>query len=104
MSKGRLFLVGGLEFEWDRSKAASNLEKHKISFEEGATVFEDEFATVLDDPDRFEDEVRFVLIGYSYARRMLAVVHIERGVRIRMISVRAATRSERRVYEEKRQG
>ena len=71
---------------------------------EGTTVFKDKGALLLDDPDEFEDEVRFELLGYSENKRLLVVVHVERGVRFRIVSVRPATKPERRIYEEKGKG
>lgn len=104
MTRTVLFVVGDLQFEWDSEKADATREKHRLSFKEGATAFKDEDALLLDDPDEFEDEVRFELLGYSVKRRLLVVVHVERGVRFRLVSVRPATKPERRLYEEKRKG
>lgn len=97
-------VIGGLRFEWDFEKAMSNLEKHGISFSEGAGVFRDLRAILLDDPDQFEDEVRFALLGYSMERRIVVVIHVERGLSLRIVSVRPATKPERRLYEEERKG
>ena len=93
------FVAGGVEFEWDSAKAAANRRKHGITFEEAATVFLDEHATVFDDPDRASSESRFLLVGLSAASRMLIVVHVERADRIRIISARRATPRERRAVE-----
>jgi uncharacterized DUF497 family protein len=71
------------------------------SFEEGATVFKDRNALLLDDPDQFDDEVRFELLGYSTDSRLLVVVHVERGVRLRIVSVLPPTKPERILYEER---
>lgn len=101
MRPHEIFLVGKLRFDWDRAKAKTNLQKHKVSFEEGATIFVDDNAILLDDPDQFDDEVRFVMVGYSIRGRLLAVVHVERGYIIGI--ARLATRSERKSYEEKGQ-
>ena len=90
----------GLAFEWDTNKARSNLAKHGVSFDEAATVFGDPLSITIGDPLRSESEERFVLIGYSLRNRLLVVVHAERGRRIRIISVRTATRRERLGYEE----
>lgn len=84
------------DFEWDSAKAASNLVKHGISFPEAATVFADPFAVYLDDGSGVG---RTVVIGTSLRERVLFVVHIERGVRDRIISARPATPGERQVYE-----
>jgi uncharacterized DUF497 family protein len=93
------FLAGNVEFEWNAAKASANLRKHGVSFEEAATVFLDEHARVFDDPDSSSEE-RFLLVGFSAASRILVVVHVERGERIRIISARKVTRSERRSVEE----
>jgi uncharacterized protein len=77
-----------LEFEWDPRKAAANLAKHGVSFEEAATVF--------GDPRHSSEEGRFVLLGLSQDQRLLAVLYVERGETIRIISARRATRRERR--------
>jgi uncharacterized protein len=87
------------EFEWDEEKAVSNLKKHDVSFEEGATIFNDpRIATILD-PAHSKDEERFVSIGISVQRHLLVVVHTERNDRIRLISCRKATSGERKRYE-----
>jgi uncharacterized DUF497 family protein len=92
-----------LTFEWDAAKAASNQRKHGVSFDEALTVFSDPLGRILDDPDHSRDEVRFLLLGESIARRCLAVAFTDRGPdRIRLISARKATRLERRQYEEGR--
>ena len=89
-----------LRFEWDDRKAAVNLKKHKVSFEEAKTVFVDERAKLIDDPDHSEDEDRFVLLGLSSALRLLLVCHCYRsdaGV-IRIVSARKAIASEAKSY------
>jgi uncharacterized protein len=63
--------VGNIEFAWDRRKARSNLVKHGVSFEEAQSVFLDESARLIDDPDHAEDEERFLLLGYSFRARCL---------------------------------
>lgn len=87
-------------FEWDASKAASNLRKHRISFEEAASVFNDPLAYTFNDPDHSVGESRFLTFGYSRRQRLLAVVHSERDTTIRIISARRATRHERDIYEQ----
>ena len=87
------------EVEWDPVKAASNLEKHGVSFAEAATVFFDPLSLTVPDPIHSLDEPRFVITGLSYQRRSLVVVHADRGDRIRIISARLATPSERKKYE-----
>ena len=89
-----------LQFEWDSRKAASNLAKHGISFEEGATVFGDPLGRIVDDPRHSSEEARLVLLGSSREERLLAVMFVDRGETIRIISARRATRRERRDYEE----
>lgn len=90
---------GGLLFDWDPAKAASNLRKHGVAFEEAETVFDDPLAIVIPDPVHSYGEERQVLIGRSAPGNTLVVVHVEPGERIRIISARAATKQERRDYE-----
>ncbi|MEK7437125.1 MAG: BrnT family toxin [Pseudomonadota bacterium] len=89
-----------LRFEWDDRKAATNLKKHGVSFEEAKTVFFDEHARLIDDPDHSEDEERFVLLGMSSALRLLLVCHCYRskGNVIRIISARKAISKESKSY------
>jgi uncharacterized protein len=89
-----------LRFEWDERKAAANAKKHGVSFEEAKSVFVDERAKLIDDPDHSEDEERFVLLGLSSALRLLLVCHCYRGEGnvIRIISARKATTKESRSY------
>ena len=89
-----------LEFEWDPKKAAANRAKHGVSFEEAATAFADPYSITISDPAHSSGEARYVLIGRSQQTRLVVVVHLERGVRIRLISARLATRRERLTYEE----
>lgn len=88
-----------LRFEWDPRKAAVNRAKHKVSFEEAVTVFGDPLGRITDDPRHSETEERYVLLGQSARRRLLAVMFTERGQAIRLIGARKATRRERREYE-----
>lgn len=90
-----------MEFEWDPKKAALNLRKHRISFDEAATVFGDLLSTTVHDPDHSLEEDRYITIGMSGRRRVLMVSHTESGERIRIISARVLTRAEREAYEEK---
>ena len=92
--------MGNIEFAWDRRKARSNLAKHGVSFDEAQTVFLDESARLLDDPDHSENEERFLLLGYSFQSRCLIVSHCCRqsGSIIRLISARRATAPEEAVY------
>jgi len=92
--------MSALTFEWDKRKAAANLKKHGVSFEEAKSAFYDERAKLIDDPDHSEDEDRMVLLGLSYALRLLVVCHCYRGEGgvIRIISARKATAKESRSY------
>ena len=90
----------GLEFEWDEDKARSNRKKHGVTFEEAVTVFGDELAMMIHDPDHSRDEDRYILMGESDRQRVLVVSFTDRGDRIRIISVRVANRRERKKYEE----
>jgi hypothetical protein len=92
--------VGNIEFAWDRRKARSNLVKHGVSFEEAQTVFLDENARLIDDPDHSEEEERFVLLGYSFQARCLILSHCyrESDSVIRLISARRAAAQEEEVY------
>jgi uncharacterized DUF497 family protein len=89
-----------LEFEWDPKKAAHNLKKHQVSFTEAATVLKDRLSITMYDPDHSMDEDRYITIGWSCRHRLLMVSHTDRGDRIRIISARELTRSEREAYEE----
>jgi uncharacterized protein len=93
-------LPESLAFEWDSRKAALNLAKHRVSFEEAVTVFGDPLGHIADDPRRSEGEERFVLLGQSDRHRLLVVLFTERGSVLRLISARRATPRERRSYEE----
>jgi uncharacterized DUF497 family protein len=89
-----------IRFEWDPRKARSNEKKHGVSFEEARSVFFDEQALLLEDPQPLHEEGRFILLGVSASLQLLVVVHAlrERDV-IRIISARRATRLETREYE-----
>ena len=89
-----------VRFEWHSAKAAANLRKHGVSFDEAETVFSDDHALLLDDPDHSDEEDRFLLLGLSAALRVLLVVHCYRreGAAIRLISARKATSTERAQY------
>jgi uncharacterized DUF497 family protein len=90
-----------LAFEWDEDKAASNLKKHGVTFEEAASVFSDPLAAIFDDEAHSEEEHREIIIGHSSQNRLLLVCLTERGETIRIISARRATKRERRDYEER---
>jgi uncharacterized DUF497 family protein len=89
-----------MEFDWDPNKAASNLRRHNVSFSEAATVFSDPLSTTVPDPDHSLDEDCAITVGLSHRGRLLMVAHTERGDRIRIISARELTRTERAQYEE----
>ena len=113
--RGIFFLSGGLapsnkhmynvhmallRFEWEPRKATANLKKHGISFEEAKSVFYDESAKLISDPDHSEDEDRFILLGVSHSLRMILVCHCYRseGNVVRIISARKATPKESKAY------
>ena len=87
-----------MEFEWDEEKAAANLAEHEVSFDEAQTVFNDPLYVDFYDPDHSFDEHRY--IGESQQRRLLIVSYTERDERVRLISAREVTGSERETYEE----
>jgi hypothetical protein len=89
-----------VEFEWDQSKAASNLKKHSVSFEEAETVFDNPLAVIFDDEAHSIDEQREIIIGHSQQNRLLLVSFTQRSSSIRIISARLATRKEREDYEQ----
>ena len=89
-----------MQFDWDKNKAAGNFAKHKVSFEEAATVFGDPLSDTFDDPDHSADERRFLIIGHSEQGRLLFVSHTDDGETIRIISARELTRGERQDYEQ----
>ena len=88
-----------MKFEWDAKKAAANLTKHGVPFDEAATVFGDPLASTIPDVDHSVVEERFVTMGLSSLHRLLVVCHADRGDRTRLISAREASRHERRQYE-----
>ena len=89
-----------MEFEWDENKAKANLSKHKVSFNEAKTVFDDLLYIDFYDPDYSDDEDRYIIIGESQQRRLLIVSYTEREDKIRLISAREVTKREREDYEE----
>lgn len=91
-----------IQFEWDEKKAKSNLKKHGIAFSEAQSVFDDDAARLIPDPDHSEDEERFILLGISCSLKILVVVHCYRDKDsvIRLISARKATKSEENQYKE----
>lgn len=89
-----------VRFEWDPDKAARNLEKHGVSFEDAQTVFDDDLFVVFEDPDHSLHEKRYLIMGQSSEGRLLVVSYTERSRRVRLINARPATRHERKAYEE----
>lgn len=89
-----------LEFSWDAEKAKSNQKKHGVSFEEAKTVFYDENARLINDPDHSDEEDRFILLGLSLKLRILTVCHCykSKDAVIRIISARKATKAEHDLY------
>lgn len=89
-----------INFDWNPRKSAENRRKHGVSFEEASTVFTDEHALLIDDPDHSKEEDRFILLGLSSSLRMLVVCHCyrESDELIRIISARKANRKERESY------
>lgn len=92
------FELEDLEFEWDEEKYAVNLRKHNVKFEEAAEVFFDRF-NILGEAS-VEEEQRDYVLGFSISAKMLFVVYVERGVRMRIISARPATPYEIKDYDE----
>ena len=88
-----------MKFEWDETKAARNVSKHRVSFDEAKTVFDDPLYIDFYDPDHSEQEARYLMVGESNQRRLLIVSYTERDELNRLISAREVTRSEREAYE-----
>lgn len=99
-----MIIYGFIDFTWDDAKAASNLEKHGVSFEEASTVFYDPYALVIPDDEHSYDEDRFVIVGISEIARVLTVCHCYRELneQIRIISARKATKREEGTYWRRR--
>jgi uncharacterized DUF497 family protein len=89
-----------MNFAWDPKKAAANLRKHGVAFEEATTVFRDALSVSGFDPDHSVGERRFITFGVSNIGRLVVVSHNDEGSTIRIISARLATRRERKIYEE----
>jgi len=89
-----------MRFEWDSKEAATNLEKHGVSFQKAATAFGDPLAITFQDPDHSGDEERQVPFGLSLQKRLIVVSHTHREDRTRIISARPMGRKERVIYEE----
>jgi uncharacterized DUF497 family protein len=92
--------MSSITFSWDENKAASNLIKHSVSFEEAKTVFDDDNARLIPDPDHSDQEERFILLGLSYKLKVLTVVHCYKDSddHIRIISARKSTKKEEKHY------
>lgn len=95
-------IMNMIQFEWDENKNTINKQKHKISFEEAKSVFYDEDALVIDDPEHSEQEERFIILGFSNRANLLVVCHCYRSsdTAIRIISARKATKNEESQYKE----
>jgi uncharacterized DUF497 family protein len=89
-----------MRFEWDPRKAAANLKKHGVTFQEAGTVFGDPLAITFQDPDHSEGEERHMTFGESLQKRLIVVSHAQRKDRTRIISARLMDRKERVIYEE----
>jgi len=87
-------------YEWDAKKAKDNRRKHRVSFEDAATVFLDPLALTFPDPDHSMGEEREITIGRSSKQQVVFVSHCRRGDRVRIIGARKTTRGERKRYEE----
>lgn len=88
-------------FDWDAAKAGRNVAKHRVSFDEAASIFDDPLSRTRDDPEHsFPGDERLAMLGRSVNGRLLVVVHSYRGDTVRIISARQATARERRSYEE----
>lgn len=88
-----------MQFEWDSKKAAVNLAKHGLTFDEASQVFGDPLAVTINDPDHSEDETRYVTTGLTLRQHLVVVWHVYRGGTIRIISARSASNRERKQYE-----
>ena len=89
-----------MEFAWDPKKAAVNIRKYNVAFQEAATVFGDPLAVTFEDPDHSVNENRQITFGLSLQKRLIIVSHTERGGRTRIISARLMDGNERKIYEE----
>ena len=88
-----------MHFEWDSEKAAENLRKHGVSFDEAATAFFDRLSVTIPDPDHSVGERRFITMGTSSTEKLLVVAHTEEESTLRIISARPASAAERKRYE-----
>ena len=88
-----------MRFQWDRDKAEVNLRKHRVSFDEAATIFFDPLSATIPDPDHSVGEQRFITVGSSSRGRLLVVAHTERRSTLRIINARPASATERKRHE-----
>lgn len=100
-----IVIMDAVRFEWDKVKNSENIRKHNVSFEEAETIFVDEKALLIHDPDHSAEEDRFILLGMSARLRILLVCHCYRAHDeiIRIISARKASRTEQKQYWERQQ-
>ena len=89
-----------MKFEWDDTKAANNIKKHGVTFNEASTVFRDPLAITYADPEHSIGEYCYLTFGRSIMNRLIVVAHSDRNDKVRLISAREMTRSERKDYEE----
>jgi uncharacterized DUF497 family protein len=89
-----------VQFEWDPAKERRNRILHRVPFMEAATVFDDPFQWTIEDPDHSTAEARYLTTGFSNRKRLVIVSHTYRFRRVRIITARLATKTERHVYEE----
>ena len=89
-----------MNYDWNAPKAAANVAKHGVTFEEAGSVFGDPLAYTFSDPDHSQGQERFLTFGLSINQRILTVSHIEHAQGIRIISAREATAHERKTYQE----
>jgi len=94
--------MNNIQFTWDDQKDRENQKKHGVSFEEAKSVFYDENARLIHDPDHSDAEERFILLGLSYKLRIILVVHCyyEDESIIRIIAAKKAVKNEQRKYKE----
>lgn len=94
-----MHILERVDYEWDAAKARLNLRKHDVQFADAVTAFEDEHALTIRDPYAVEEE-RWITLGTDALGRVLFLVYVWRGERLRLISARQATPTERKQYEE----
>jgi uncharacterized DUF497 family protein len=87
------------EFEWDKSKADANFQKHGVTFEEASSAFANPLAAIFEDDAHSEGEPREIIVGHSFENRLLLVCFVEHDLTVRIISARLATAKERKDYE-----